>query len=433
MKIALLCPSRERLDKNNILIKSIEETCKDINTFTLYFGVDDNDPTKESLKEITKNKSYIKIIDIHNNGQFLGLGKIWNIMAKEASEDIFAMIGNDMIFETKNWDDIIINKASKFKRDGLYLIHCNDGMRGPGNKYANIQPLAVNSFIGRKYYDLLGQYTREEWKHGYHDTWLHEVFSEIGRRIYLDDVIIRHLHHSEVGGTDSVSQNLESQWNKDDNNRNDFYYITMREIRNKEIQTLRNEVIINLPKLSILICSLNRRHEFLKRLISLLKPQISKEVEVLVSIDDGENTIGRKRNNLLQQSIGKYIAFIDDDDIVSDVYVSSILKAVEFEPDVVGIHLQMIENNTLTGLTYHSLKYKTWYDEPTDKPGLRKYYRNPNHLNPVKRELALKVGFPDINNGEDRVYSYNLLQFINTEVCIDDPIYTYMVRNNKTI
>ncbi len=31
-------------------------------------------------------------------------------------------------------------------------------MRGPGNKYANVPPLAVNSFIHRDYVDTVGHY-----------------------------------------------------------------------------------------------------------------------------------------------------------------------------------------------------------------------------------------------------------------------------------
>jgi len=185
--------------------------------------------------------------------------------------------------------------------------------------------------------------------------------------------------------------------------------------------------------LSILICSLNRRVEFLTRLKSIIKPQLQPNVEVLCSIDDGEASIGAKRQSLLEKSSGKYIAFIDDDDRISDDYVELVLKAIEKDPDVIGMHLIMSTDNKLTGKTYHSLKYKSWYDEPGDNPSWRYYYRNPNHLNPIKREHAIQIGFPPISMGEDKMYSMAILPFLKTEEYIDSPIYYYEVRPNKIV
>jgi hypothetical protein len=185
-------------------------------------------------------------------------------------------------------------------------------------------------------------------------------------------------------------------------------------------------------KLSILILSLNRRKHYLERLMDILNPQKRNDIEILTNIDNGEKSIGQKRNELLSQSIGDYICFIDDDDIVSNNYVELILNAIEKNPDTIGIHLLHKEDGILRGLTYHSLKYTSWWDEINkENPTLRNYYRNPNHLNPVKREYALKVGFPEINNGEDKWYSQNILQYLKTEEYIEPPIYEYLVRTQK--
>ena len=184
-------------------------------------------------------------------------------------------------------------------------------------------------------------------------------------------------------------------------------------------------------KLSILICSLNRRKHFLDKLLSKLEAQQNDQVELITSIDDGELSIGAKRQKLLEDSNGEYIVFIDDDDDVSEDYVQKILSAIKSEPDVVGIHLIMNHDGHLSGKTYHSIKYKNWYDAPSENPQWRYYYRNPNHLNPVKRNLALQVGFKDISNGEDRDYSMRLLPLLATEEYIKSAIYFYNVRTIK--
>jgi len=72
--------------------------------------------------------------------------------------------------------------------------------------------------------------------------------------------------------------------------------------------------------LSLLICSLKDRQGYLERLMQILDPQLSgieDKVEVIVELDNGERSIGAKRNALLDKAKGEYLAFIDDDDIIS--------------------------------------------------------------------------------------------------------------------
>lgn len=191
--------------------------------------------------------------------------------------------------------------------------------------------------------------------------------------------------------------------------------------------------------LSILICSLARREKFLQRLANCLKPQLCNRVEVLAAIDNGEITIGEKRNNLLKKSTGRYVAFVDDDDMISDKYVELILKATDKNPDVIGMHLLMYYDDQLAGLTYHSTQYNVWSDRKSNvDKRLTFYYRNPNHLNPIKRELALEIGFPHQSMSEDDLYSQGLQKTFDkmkhvSEVFIHEPIYYYLVRTNKNI
>ena len=123
---------------------------------------------------------------------------------------------------------------------------------------------------------------------------------------------------------------------------------------------------------------------------------------------------------LLEESQGEYVAFVDDDDLVSNDYVGFILRAIDREPDVVGLHGIITTNGKNAKPFIHSIKYKTWFENN----GI--YYRYPNHLNPVKRVLALQVKFPDKSHGEDRDYSDRLFPLLKTEVMIEDPIYFYL-------
>lgn len=187
-------------------------------------------------------------------------------------------------------------------------------------------------------------------------------------------------------------------------------------------------------KLSILICSLNNRQDFLEELLSCLLPQLTDEVQIIINSDGGKKSVGQKRNELLMGASGEYIAFIDDDDLVSPDYIPLVLEATKTNCDVVGIHLLMTydKNPNTECRTYHSLEYRSWWDEDDpDRQDRRRYFRNPNHLNPVKREFALATKFPETSHGEDHDYSKRLLPLLNTEYNITKPIYYYQVRTNK--
>jgi len=173
-------------------------------------------------------------------------------------------------------------------------------------------------------------------------------------------------------------------------------------------------------RLSILICSLGNRSALLGRLMERIESQRTSELEVLVDVDDGQKSIGSKRNALLQRATGDYVAFVDDDDLVSANYVKKILEAVNNNPDCCGMEGIYTVQGTNPRKFIHSIQYTSWFEQN----GI--LYRNPNHLSPVRREHALATMFPEINHGEDRVYSERLLSRLKTETYIEGPIYHYL-------
>lgn len=185
-------------------------------------------------------------------------------------------------------------------------------------------------------------------------------------------------------------------------------------------------------KLSILVPTLYERIDQLSELKASLYGQIlsngvKEEVEVLTLIDNREKTTGAKRNILLDKAKGDYIAFIDDDDQISPDYIKLVLEAIKTGPDVVGMRLVQYTDGKFYGNTCHSIIYKEWKNIPDniENPTKWTFERCPNHLNPVKREHALKARFPDKVIGEDQDYSYRLRGMLKSEVMIETPIYFY--------
>ena len=179
-------------------------------------------------------------------------------------------------------------------------------------------------------------------------------------------------------------------------------------------------------RLSILICSLEKRKNSLKNLLDNLNKQKTDEVEILVDVDNGAVTVGEKRQRLLEEAVGDYVVYIDDDDMVEDDYVELILKALEGDPDCCSIKgLWMIRKKKI------KLKVVWGKDYDWKKKG-DTYYIGTNHITPVKREIALKAGFSFKDRGEDLEYGSKVRKFIKTENKIDKILYYYICDINHT-
>jgi hypothetical protein len=187
-----------------------------------------------------------------------------------------------------------------------------------------------------------------------------------------------------------------------------------------------------MTKLSILIPHLYSRKESLDILIDQLSNQIRELdafdlIQILVDGDNGEKTIGRKRNDLLFNAEGEYISFVDDDDKVSDTYIKDLLHGISFNPDVLSLIGVFTERGKTPQTFMHSMHYQGWYEK--DKI----LFRYINHLNCIKIDYAKMAGFPETSFGEDKIYSDRLLQLgvLKDEYTVNNVLYYYDYIPNK--
>jgi len=179
------------------------------------------------------------------------------------------------------------------------------------------------------------------------------------------------------------------------------------------------------PLLSILLPTVTCRADLFAALHAhVLRQAQGKPVEVIVACDNKEISIGKKRQNLLEAATGEHVVYVDDDDWIADDYVDSILAALSTNPDCVGFKIECHMNGGRPQLASASLKYKQWDD---NKDGFR-FVRSPYQKTPVRRSIALLVGFPDLRYAEDKVYSAGLVRHLKTEVFINKVLYIYRFR-----
>jgi hypothetical protein len=253
-----------------------------------------------------------------------------------------------------------------------------------------------------------------------------EVAHLLDKVIDLQDGVHYFIHKHwtigvDVGGIpkDEISEKNDATWNQGE---------TLFNERKKNNFDL---ILNHKPLLNILICTLTKRVDSFNRLINKLNNQIINanynDVKVLYLSDDGEMTIGKKRNMLLEQSDAKYICFIDDDDDISDNYVELVRNGCLSNKDCVSLNGIISFNQQYSKFFIHSLKYESYYEENSV------YYRPPNHLNAIKKDLVKDIKFEEINFGEDTDWAMKVcnLGILKTENEIKEIIYLYLYNEFK--
>lgn len=169
-------------------------------------------------------------------------------------------------------------------------------------------------------------------------------------------------------------------------------------------------------------------------LMIALGKQANKDAVEIICEKSETLSIGRKRNMLLQNASGDYIAFIDDDDEVSPNYVKLLMEGINKGVDCCSLKGMYSVDGRMDGFFEHSLKYSEWRTNDVEdfRKGI-KYERYPNHLNCIKSDIAKQFKFPEKNHGEDFDWSKQLHEsgLLRTEHYIEQLIYFYKFISKK--
>ena len=173
-------------------------------------------------------------------------------------------------------------------------------------------------------------------------------------------------------------------------------------------------------KLSILTPTIPERADWLHALqFKIQKQNNSGQVEHLMLSDNRTRSIGAKRQALLDIARGEYIAFVDDDDDISDDYVSRILAAIESKPDVITFR-QKVTYNGATGIVEFGINN---HDHPFEPDTIT--LRAPWHVCAWKREKVATCQFGESNYGEDLVWCQQARRRIASGLHIPAILHSY--------
>ncbi|MDR3646571.1 MAG: FkbM family methyltransferase [Candidatus Babeliales bacterium] len=413
-KLLIKMPTRSRPAK---FLKNLDKYYQNMSfeyPYEFLITCDEDDASMNNENVIKRLQSYpnLKFYFSKNNSKVEAVNKD----IEKCDFDILLVASDDMEPIVRNFDKIIIETMQKNFADFDGVLNFNDGHVGGA---CNTLPV-----IGKKFYDRFKYVYNPAYKAFECNVELALVSKILKKEKVINDVIIQHNHPAwGKNSWDDLYQKNQHFYAQDTS-----IFITRQK---NNFDLTQEELISGTPKdLSILICTLDERASIFENLFNKLNKQIKDlglqdKVEVLYYKDNREVSVGTKRNSLLEQASGKYTCFADDDDDVHDDYIKMLHDKLKTNPDCVSLVGTITTNGSSPKRFIHSLRYKSYSEDA------KNYYRPPNHLNVIKRSLAIQFHFPEKYYGEDFDWAMQVCRsgLLKTEEVINEPYYFYLYRN----
>lgn len=203
MKISLILPTRNRHDNLRRLFQSLIDTTHDLTKLEISMRVDEDDNTAWPVIGEFQELDIRIIVGPRSNCY----GDYWNDAWKNASGEIYMMLGNDFVFRTKDWDQRIREEFMKYD-DRILFVFGEDGLQ-----HGNI---GTHGFIHKNWTDITGYFAAPMFNVYYHDTWNDSIAKAIGRRVYIPELYFEHMHHDNGKAVyDTIYQEMMSKTGND--------------------------------------------------------------------------------------------------------------------------------------------------------------------------------------------------------------------------
>lgn len=398
MRILLKCPTRSRPQRIISTLIAYMRFANHPEQIGVAISCDDDDVTMsrnlvhEELHRILGKTAWHRIFMSPNKSKIEACNA--NMNEIEWEWDIVVLVSDDMIPQVKGWDDVIRSHMTSKFPDTNGILWFNDGFQG--------EKLNTLCVFGRQMYNHFGYIYHPEYKSLFCDTELTDLCrTELKDRcLYVPYCIIRH-EHPGTGyqqNMDALYQHNQKFWSQDMHTY----------IRRKKYE---HDVTFLIPTIAGREASLQHLMSSIRERMGRLAPQIRYKVNL--AFDNREMSIGMKRQNLLQGAEGKYFAFIDDDDDITDAYVEDLVETIQGSYPVMRLRGQ-IGQYTFTHSTENGLT------SPMARGDV--FLRPPNHLNPMLTDVGKLISFGDAVRGEDLDWTIRLARtgFLTHEYRSDD-------------
>jgi hypothetical protein len=222
-EMALIVPSRGRPDNIVRLYEALIKTNADVE---LVVGTDQDDPKIQQYYDVIANRNISMVVSPERSR----FGPTLNSIAKRYADEYeyLAWCGDDHLPITKEWDKRYREELSKMKSG---IVYGNDLVQG-----VNIPTqMAFTSNIVK----ALGYAVPEGFIHLFIDNFFLELGKRLDGAIYLEDVIVQHLHYS-VGNSQQDQTYKEANSPENWSNDQKRFHQYMTEEIDKDVEKIRN-------------------------------------------------------------------------------------------------------------------------------------------------------------------------------------------------
>lgn len=212
--ISLLIPSKKRINNLKETLKNISYKTNNYNNIEILIAIDNDDIESQLNKEfIIKHFKHLNIqIHSREHSDYLN-AHYYNWLAEKASGKYLWAIGDDVQFNSKNWDLILEEKIEEYLKDKsdrlAYIQVSEDNTKAKHPCF----PL-----ITRECFDLTHMYFHPQLLSWGADRCLYEIYShnDIRRVLGIPKVHIEHLsYHDGKGVMDETAKSMKERFFRD--------------------------------------------------------------------------------------------------------------------------------------------------------------------------------------------------------------------------
>jgi len=412
-KLLIKFPTRGRPEKFFTALDRYIDMAEDISKIAFLITLDSDDVSMNGcVDRLESYKKRCKLLYFFGDSK-TKIEAINADMDTVSGWDIVLLASDDMIPVVKGYDYIIRKDMNDHFRDMDGVLWYNDGGQ------SNISTLSI---LGKKYYDRLGYIYHPDYISLWCDNEHTDVAIQLNKVYKSDKVIIEHQHPAyQKSGYDELYVRNESYYNID----NETY---------KKRSERNFDLVLNSTKFSVLLLGIPERADKLNKLVDKLDKQITDldkntEIEVLALIDNKHRSVGAKRQALLDIAMGDFIAFVDDDDDISDDYIKEIYEAINKDSniDVITFKQKTFINDDAPSIIKFGLEYDN--EEYCQNSVI---HRKPFHMCVWNTKITKQVKFPDISKTEDWFWLEQLCKIAKTEHRIDKILHFYIFNRSTT-
>lgn len=410
MKLLFKLASRSRPERffkvlDNIVSRVL---CKE-DDYLIYATLDEDDATMNTPQVKEKMSRYSRVLPVYgtSTGKIDAINRDMDILTYPW--DICFVVSDDFLFVQDGFDQIVITDMKQYFPDGDGFLHYPDG--------TDAEKIPTMSIFDKKYYD------RDKYIYfpSYLSLWCDNEamwVARIRRRYkYIDNLIFDHYH----------PVHNKAEWDEQYRKQQGLYHL------DEQTFNIRKSIGFGYRLWTIMIPTLEKRKSKFDTLVHDLNTQISKHefgmcIGILPLPNKGEKNIGMYRQDLLEMADGsEFVSAHDDDDRPGSTYVDENMKGIMVGADCCSLNGIITFDGCNPKKFIHSLDYKEYFEKDNI------YYRMPNHLNAIKYEHAIKIGFVPLDRSEDTDFSVRMRDsgLLKTEHKIDDIIYYYDYVTNK--